>query len=796
MSDTTLSFGVSGLNCASCVSRAEAALRALPGARDVRVNLADHSARVAGVPAGAVVDALAQAGYPATPRQQRLQVPGMSCASCVARIEAAVREAPGVVQAQAMLPTQTLVVETVGDLAPVQAALAAAGYPAETVAPDTEATPEDSVRPLFQRFVLAAVLTAPVFVLEMGAHAVPAFHHWIMANIGQGTSHAMQLALTALVLAGPGAGFFRRGIPGLLKARPDMDALVALGAGAAFGFSALAVLLPGLLPPAGVYFEAAAVIVTLILLGRWLEARAKGRTGDAVRRLLGLRPDTAEVARGDGFDTVPLAQVQVGDVLRVRPGGRIAVDGTVVAGDTHVDEAMLTGEPLPVQKRAGDAVTGGTLATTGSLTYRATHVGRDTVLARIAALTAEAQAARLPVEALVNRITAWFVPVVMGIAAVSFALWWAMVGLGPAVVAGVSVLIIACPCAMGLATPMSIMVGTGRAAELGVLFHKGAALQRLQDAAVVAFDKTGTLTIGAPQVVEVACQGDAGALLRLAAGVEAQSEHPIARAIVAAAEDVPADVAGFAAVPGAGASARVEGAAVTLGNADMLAQGGVAVARDWQDQAARWADAGMTAVHVAVGGAHTGVIAVADPLRDGAAQTVAAIAATGRRVAMISGDSQAAASHVGATLGITEVVGGVKPDGKVAAIAALRDRFGPVAFVGDGINDAPALAAADVGLAVNGASDVAIEAADVVMMSPEPAAVLRALTLSAATLRNIWQNLAWAFGYNALLIPVAAGALVPLGGPQLSPALAALAMALSSVFVVTNALRLRTAGRA
>ena len=794
MTDLSLSFGVSGLNCASCVGRAEAALTALPGARDVRVNLANHSARIAGVTSADAIKALADAGYPAQISQVRLTIPKMSCGSCVGRIEAAALAQPDVVKAEARLPTHELIADVLGDDTGLRAALAAAGYPADTPQEQvSETAPVDPTVPLLRRFVLSALLTLPVFILEMGSHMIPAFHHWIAAHIGMSTSHSIQLALTALVLAGPGAGFFRRGIPGLLKARPDMDALVALGAGSAFAFSALAVLAPGVLPPAGVYFEAAAVIVTLILLGRWLEARAKGHTGDAVRRLLGLRPDMAEVERNGTFATVPLDQVRVGDILRVRPGGRIAVDGEVSEGATYIDESMLTGEPIPALKRPGDSLSAGTLCTTGSLTYRATHVGSDTVLARITALTEAAQAARLPVEALVNRITARFVPVVMSIAVIAFALWFAFAGLGPAVVAGVSVLIIACPCAMGLATPMSIMVGTGRAAELGVLFHKGAALQRLQDVRVIAFDKTGTLTLGAPSVTQSAGE-DTDLMVRLAAGVEQFSEHPIARAITAATDEVPSDVSDFDASLGAGAQAMVEGKQVVIGNAAMLERANIPLSAPWMAKAKEWSHTGATPVHVAVDGAHMGVLAISDQLRSGANQTIAALKATGRKIALISGDAEATADHVARTLGIDHVVANVRPDGKVAAIEALRAVHGPVAFVGDGINDAPALAAADVGLAVNGANDAAIEAADVVMMSPEPAAVLRALSISAATLRNIRQNLGWAFGYNALLIPVAAGLLVPLGGPQLSPLLAALAMALSSVFVVTNALRLRNKG--
>lgn len=789
-----MTFGLQGLHCASCVGRAEAALTALPGARDVRVNLADHSARVTGVGAGEVVQALDRAGYPAELHQAELHIPGMSCASCVGRIEAAARAVPGVLKAEARLPTKSLVVETLGADAALRVALKGAGYPADMAETQAEETKEAPV--IFRKFLIAAILTLPVFVIEMGGHMYPPLHHLVARTIGATGSHWFQLILTAIVLAGPGADFFRRGVPNLIRARPDMDALVALGAGAAFGFSAFSVLAPGILPPAGVYFEAAAVIVTLILMGRWLESRAKGRTGDAVRRLLGLRPDTAERVEDGSTQTVPLSAVVIGDVLRVRPGGRIPVDGVVVDGHSHVDESMLTGEPVPVLKQAGDDVTGGTLTTTGTINLRATHVGEGTVLARITALTRDAQAARLPVEALINRITAWFVPAVLSVAVIAFVTWWVLVGLAPAVVAAVSVLIIACPCAMGLATPMSVMVGTGRAAELGVLFHKGDALQRVQDARVVAFDKTGTLTIGKPVLQEIAIVDglDRKTVLRATAGVESLSEHPIAKAIVEAGEDLPTEVTGFGTVLGSGAFADVAGHMVVVGNAGMLSLSDIEIDAELIATASAWADTGATVVHVGIDGRHVAALAIRDTLRAGATEAVAALKAQGRTVALISGDTPAAAQHIAEHLQIDIVVAGVKPDQKVDALQNLRAKHGPVAYVGDGINDAPALAAADVGLAVNGATDAAIEAADVVLMSPEPDAVLRALQISASTLRNIWQNLGWAFVYNTALIPVAAGILVPFGGPQLSPALAALAMALSSVFVVTNALRLRKKG--
>lgn len=459
MTDTSLSFGITGLNCATCVGRAEAALAAIPGAQGVRVNLANHSGQVTGVAPDAVVQAQTAAGYPPQIKLARFDIPAMSCGSCVVRIEAAAQTVPGTLSAHVHLPNHSLSIETVGSLEAVRDALAHADYPA--VAAEPQVPIKDPSYALFARFLWAAVLTLPVFLAEMGGHLYSPIHHWIAGTIGVQTSYVLQLLLTALVLAGPGAGFFKRGIPCLLNARPDMDALVALGAGSAFAFSAVAVIAPMLFPPSGVYFEAAAVIVTLILLGRWLEARAKGRTGDAVRRLIGLRPDTAEVVSGETTKVIPLDLVSVGDVLKIRPGARVAVDGIVTAGQTHIDESMLTGEPVPVLKSPGDMVSAGTLS------YRATHVGRDTVLARIATLAEQVQAARLPVEELVNKITAWLVPAALVIAATTFAIWFFLGELGPAVVADVSVLIIACPCATGLATPMSIIVAQGAPQSLG-----------------------------------------------------------------------------------------------------------------------------------------------------------------------------------------------------------------------------------------------------------------------------------------------------------------------------------------
>jgi heavy metal translocating P-type ATPase len=554
------------------------------------------------------------------------------------------------------------------------------------------------------------------------------------------------------------------------------------------------------LPPGtvAVYFEAAAMIVTLILLGRLLEARAKGRSSQAIRRLVELQPAIAHVRRDGGSVDVPVAEVRIGDVLDLRPGERVPVDGRVISGDSWVDEAMVTGEPVPVAKGPGDAVIGGTVNQAGALTVEAVAVGADTMLSRIIRMVEAAQGGKLPIQALVDRVTLWFVPAVIAAAVVTFALW---LFLGPApalpmaLVNAVAVLIIACPCAMGLATPVSILVGTGRGAELGILFRKGEALQALQGVEVVAFDKTGTLTEGKPRLVafHVAEGETREALLPLIAAVEAASEHPIARAIVAAAEGIALPVAeGFRASPGHGVSARVAGHEIVIGAAREMVARGIDIA-GFADTASALADRGESPVYAAKDGRAVALISVADAVKETTPAAIAALKARGLRLAMITGDDARTAHAIARDLGIDEVMAEVTPEGKVAVLHALKAK-GKLAFVGDGINDAPALAEADVGVAMGTGTEVAIEAADVVLVGGRLPALEQAIGLSQATMGNIRQNLFWAFAYNAALIPVAAGILYPAFGILLSPVLAAGAMALSSVFVVTNALRLKRYG--
>ncbi|MBC7133737.1 MAG: copper-translocating P-type ATPase [Roseovarius sp.] len=807
MSATPMRIAVQGLSCAGCAERAERALGAVPGLREVSVNFVNGEARmlVEGADAAAIAEALRAANYPAREETVTLRVEGLSCASCVARAEAALTALPAVLEASVNLATQTAQVRYLPgstDAAALARALTEAGYPARAAAQgdDPAARRAREIVRARRLVQVAGALTLPVLVLEMGSHVIPGMHGFIMASIGIETSWLVQFVLTTLVLAWPGRQFFRIGLPALLRGAPDMNSLVALGTSAAWLYSVVALFLPGLLPEAAraVYFEAAAVIVTLILVGRWLEARARGRTGAAIERLMGLQPASARVERDGQLRDIPVEDIAPGDLIHVRPGERIAVDGEVTAGQSHVDESMITGEPLPVARGVKDRVIGGTINKTGALTFRATAVGRDTVLARIVEMVAEAQGTKLPVQALADRVVRVFVPVVIAIALGTVAAWLVF---GPApvlshaLVAGVSVLIIACPCAMGLATPTSIMVGTGRAAEFGVLFRKGTALQHLAGARAIAFDKTGTLTEGRPVVTRIATAeaADADEILALAAAAQDRSEHPLARAVTeeAAARGLALpEVSAFEAIPGHGIRATVAGQRIVIGAARLMAREGVATGA-LDPVAATLARDGQSAIFIARNGALAAVLGVADAPRPESRDTIAALRARGLAVAMVTGDSTATARAIARDLGIGHVEAEVLPEGKVAAVKALRNRFGPVAFVGDGINDAPALAEADIGIAMGTGTDIAIEAADVVLMSADPRGVLNAHDISVRTLRNIRQNLFWAFAYNTALIPVAAGLFYPVTGLMLSPVLAAGAMALSSVFVLGNALRLR-----
>ncbi|ATG49786.1 copper-translocating P-type ATPase [Celeribacter ethanolicus] len=801
-------FSVEGMTCASCVGRVERALKGTEGVEAANVNLATETADVRfgdGVDVARLVEVLNKAGYPARVEELTFDVQGMTCASCVGRVERALQAVEGVTAASVNLATETATVTYltgVQDAESLTKAIAGAGYEAKPRV-DTTAEPvnrkESEAREIRGKLILAAVLTLPIFLIEMGGHLIPALHHWWMMSVPEWLWRMVQFALTTVILAVPGRVFFAKGIPALLKGGPDMNALVALGAGAAYLFSTVVTFWPRAVPMGAqnVYFEAAAVIVTLILLGRWLEARAKGRTGEAIRKLAGMRAKTARVERNGAVVEVPIEEIKVGDVLHLRPGEKIAVDGKVLSGDSHVDEAMISGEPLPVAKAEGSPVIAGTVNGEGTMTYLAEKVGADTMLAQIIRMVEDAQGAKLPIQSMVDKVTMYFVPVVMGLAALTVLVWLIFgpePALAHALVAGVAVLIIACPCAMGLATPTSIMVGTGRAAELGVLFRKGDALQGLQEVKVIAFDKTGTLTEGRPDVTEVTVlAGEEDALLSEVAAVEAKSEHPIARAIERAAETrglVLPQVDKARAIAGHGIKAEIGDVTLHVGNMRLMTREKIDTA-PFEVPLAALADRGRTPVLVARNGVAVMVIGISDPVRPASRKAVEALHARGIKVAMVSGDTRRAAEVIARDLGIDHVEAEVLPKGKAKIVAALKETHGAVGFVGDGINDAPALASADVGIAVGTGTDVAIEAADVVLMGGDPSAVVTAYDVSHKTMVNIRQNLFWAFAYNAVLIPVAAGVLYPGFGLQLSPMLGAGAMAMSSVFVVSNALRLR-----
>lgn len=804
-------FRIEGMTCASCVSRVEKAIRAVPGVASANVNLATEKATVAfsGQPdPQAVTAAIEKAGYATLEETAELQIEGMTCASCVARIEKALAAVPGVTSAAVNLATERAVVRyPAGSVTrtALENAVRVSGYAVikSVDGPkndDAEERRAAEIGALGRSLAVAATLTIPLFVMEMGSHYVPAIHMWIMTNIGMPTNLYIQFALATVVLFGPGLRFFRKGIPNLLRGTPDMNSLVVLGTSAAWFYSIVSTFLPSVLPSgtAYVYYEAAAVIVTLILLGRFLEARAKGRTSQAIKRLVGLQPKTARVIRNGVVVELGLEQVVVGDRIEIRPGDRVPVDGAVVEGDSYVDESMISGEPVPVRKTVGAEVVGGTINKTGAFTFAATNVGADTVLAQIIRMVEEAQGSKLPIQALVDKVTSWFVPAVIGAAVLTFAAWYVF-GPSPALtfalVNAVAVLIIACPCAMGLATPTSIMVGTGRAAELGILFRKGEALQTLRSAQVVALDKTGTLTKGKPELTDLTVRTgfDRNEVLRLVASIETKSEHPIAEAIVAAAERdelALSDVTAFDAEPGFGVAGTVSGKRVLVGADRAMAKAGIDVS-EFASVAGMLGDEGKSPLYAAIEGQLAAIIAVSDPVKETSVDAIRALHDLGLRVAMITGDNARTAQAVAKRLGIDEVVAEVLPDGKVNAIKQLRSGNRTVAFVGDGINDAPALAEADVGLAVGTGTDIAIESADVVLMSGDLRGVVNAIAICKATIGNIKQNLFWAFAYNVTLIPVAAGILYPINGTLLSPILAAGAMALSSVFVLGNALRLR-----
>ncbi len=740
-------------------------------------------------------------------KETTLSVGGMTCAACSSRVEKALAATKGVTHASVNLATERAVIEfdpSLIDVDSLAEAIRDSGYDVldikgeedERYAAERDAREVERLI-LRRRLMLAAALTIPIFMLEMVPMMIPPLHHWLMSVVNQQTLWLVSFALATGVQFGPGRKFYAQGIAAVRHLSPDMNTLVMLGTSAAYGYSVIATFLPRILPAGAthVYYEASATIITLVLLGKYFEIRAKGRTSTAIDQLMKLRPSTATAIVDGETTTVSVDSLKVGHFVRVKPGDAVPVDGTVTDGESYVDESMITGEPMPVQKNVGDNVVGGTINQSGSLDLRVDTVGADTVLSQIVRLVEDAQASKPEIQAIADKVVAVFVPIVLVIATLTFIVWMFAApapALTMALVAAVSVLIIACPCAMGLATPTSIMVATGKAAEMGVLFRKGDALQTLSEIDIVAFDKTGTLTEGKPQVTDTHMLSgeDSTTLLRWVAAVESRSEHPMGRAFAQAYDGKLPEIEGFKSVAGHGVGANVEGHAVQIGSARHLNQLGIDAAA-LEPKAEEFATQGKTPVLVAVDGVAVAVFGVADPPKKSAAQIIKQLHALDIKVAMITGDRQQTADAVAKTLGIDTVHAEVLPDGKSKVIQALQASGSRVAFVGDGINDAPALAQADVGIAIGTGTDIAIASADVVLMSGDPRGVPNALHVSKAAMRNIKQNLFWAFAYNAALIPLAAGVLYPFTQTLLSPMLAAAAMGVSSIFVVTNALRLR-----
>ena len=735
--------------------------------------------------------------------QVRFGVQGMTCAACVGRVERTLKKQPGVEAATVNLATEQAVVSfdpAAIDVHAMKTAVHDAGYEAvdldETIDGDARELEQDKLRRVV---ILSALCTAPLIAIAMGPMLWPALGGAMKAVLPATAWHWLELLLATPVQFYMGRRFYRQGWAEIRHLNPGMSTLVMMGSSAAYFYSVLAILAPGLFPAgtANLYFEASATIITLILAGKYLEARAKGRTSAAIRKLMELQPETAAVERDGEFIEVPIAEVVGGDCIRVRPGERIPVDGLVLDGSSYVDVSMVTGEPIPVEVISGSEVVGGTINKNGTFTFRATRVGADTVLARIINMVEEAQAGKPPIQQLADRIAGVFVPAVILVAAITFGVW-SWIGPAPALnyafVAAVSVLVIACPCAMGLATPTAIMVGTGKGAEMGTLFRQGTALETLARVDTVALDKTGTLTRGEPELTDLHVEGgDEESVLVLVAAAEDNSEHPVARALVAAARTRDLQLPrteSFEALPGFGLSAVVDGRKVEVGADRYMARLGHGLSV-FAARAQQLADAGKTPLYAAIDGQAVAMLAVSDPLKEGSRAAIDALHDLGLRVAMVTGDNKRTAQAIASQAGIDTVLAEVLPEQKAGEVKRLQSDGRRVAFVGDGINDAPALAQSDVGVAIGTGTDIAIEAGDVILMSGDLRGIVNAIALSRRTLRTIRNNFIWAYAYNVALIPVAAGVLFPFVGVLLSPMLAAAAMSVSSVFVVTNSLRLR-----
>jgi P-type Cu+ transporter len=808
---------VTGMTCASCSARVEKVVGKLPGVSVASVNLATEKLHLEYdeglVSFGAVKKAVEGAGYGLERKDEskRVTIPieGMTCASCVARIEKVVGKLDGVTTVAVNLATEKADVTYEPArvrLSVIKQAITDAGYtPREIDATDTvdhdARRKEKEIRTMWTKFIVAASTSVPLLYLAI-VHMIPGARIPLPGFLDPMTfplRYALAQILFVIPAIAAGNRFYRVGVKALWHLAPNMDSLIAIGTAAAVLFSAYNTVLIALGNADAVknlYFETAAVILTLIMLGKTLETVSKGKTSQAIKKLMGLAPKTATVIH-DGKETeIPISEVEVGDTIRVRPGEKVPVDGEVMDGYTSVDESMLTGESIPVEKRAGNPVTGASINKNGSITVRATRVGADTALAQIIKLVEQAQGSKAPIAQLADIVSGYFVPIVIGIAILAGAAWLLS---GQSVAFSMSiftaVLVIACPCALGLATPTAIMVGPGKGAENGILFKGGAALEATHGLQTVVLDKTGTVTEGKPIVTDVALANgiDESALLALAASAEKGSEHPLADAIVQRAEEKGLrlrPVERFQAIPGRGVQGQVDGKALLLGNEKLMTEKGISLGT-LAESSVRLAEDGKTPMFVAIDGRAAGIIAVADVPKKSSARAIRKLRDMGLDVVMLTGDNEKTAQAIARQVGVDRVFAEVLPQEKAAAVKKIHDEGRRVAMVGDGINDAAALAVADIGIAIGSGTDVTIESADVVLMRNDLADVAGAIELSKATIRNIRQNLFWAFCYNVLGIPIAAGVLHLFGGPFLNPIFAAAAMSLSSVSVVSNALRLR-----
>ena len=742
-------------------------------------------------------------------RTVRFLVQGMTCANCTTRIERALKRVEGVIDATANLATDRATVHyapTATNPNTFKAAIHDAGYKVlketsgQAFTEQSETVRERELRLIRRDLIVAIAFTTPLLLLSMLPMAIPSLFEWLDTWTSERTINLVSFVLASLVQFGPARRFYRPGWESLRQLSPDMNSLIMIGTSTAYGYSLIATFFPNVLPTrtVEVYFETSAAIVTLVLVGKYLEATAKGRSTNTIRKLLNLRPKTANIIRFGTEQKIRVDELVTGDEIVIRPGDKIPADGTVLEGSSYVDESMVTGEPLPTLKDKGVNVTGGTINQTGSFRYRATTLGSESVLARIIRMVEEAQDEKPRIQAIVDRYVGLFVPAVLVIAAVTFVFW---IALGPeptlsfALVNTVAVLIIACPCAMGLATPTSILVGTGKAAELGVVFRGGDALQKLQEASILALDKTGTLTTGQPELTDLILSSglERKDVLRSLAAVEALSEHPIAKAITRIADEegikIPT-VRNFEALPGFGVTGEVEGTKVQVGTERYMTNLGINIS-SFSAELEQLSGEGKTPLYYSVENKASAIIAVSDRIKISASTAIKQLQDLGLQVAVVTGDTRRTALAIGNSLGIDKIIAEALPDTKVEVVKQLQADGQKVVFVGDGINDAPALAQADVGLAIGTGTDIAIESADVIIMASDLRVIPKAIALSTATLRNIRQNLFWAFIYNIVLIPVAAGALYPTFGILLSPILAASAMGLSSLFVIFNALRLQ-----